>query len=457
MGKDVNIMSIKTFHKYLFFFASLLNTVVIGLLGINYGTYALFGLIVLLYALKNITAQQFLIYCLFIPNKYLQMVGVVIFLFLSGSLIFPKIKNSVFFFLIYILVIGSLSSIINNGLILGTLFQTAVYYCIFQLIVSFRNKINIHDACFQLESLAFLQYIAVIIQFALTRKTMDTLTGTLISAHYLGVFLVVYIYILLFGPIKQDGRKIIFHLIAAMACLWFSDAKHIWIFFIICVLLYKILERLHIKRPILITGICLMVFIPLIIYIVSIPSVADVLKRNNVFRMYIYSSSYNKKYVIFSRMYEQLKSVFGVFGFGVGQFGSQISITLSKGIIYDWNPAIQGFHYAIPQYAECVKGLMTEWYTKTGLPLSSMVLGYPLVSYVGLLGELGVIGYIWLLTIFEKLFKGQEKVFIVYFLVLTIFDIYFEIPCVLVMLLFATTIATNNKVKKRLMRLRLYT
>ena len=69
--------------------------------------------------------------------------------------------------------------------------------------------------------------------------------------------------------------------------------------------------------------------------------------------------------------------------FGVGQFGSQISLMISQGIIYYWRPEYSVFHYAIAPFTNAIRGLMTEWYTLYGIGQSSMVLGYPLVSFIG--------------------------------------------------------------------------
>ena len=135
-------------------------------------------------------------------------------------------------------------------------------------------------------------------------------------------------------------------------------------------------------------------------------------------------------------------------GYGVGNFGSQICLTLAKGIIFSWNPELSGFHYAITPYIHAINGIMTQWYSETGIVISSMVLGYPLVSYIALVAELGILGLFMFMRILDRSFKSENVTFIIAFLILMHFDTYFEIPCVFILILIAENISKRKPIRR---------
>lgn len=92
---------------------------------------------------------------------------------------------------------------------------------------------------------------------------------------------------------------------------------------------------------------------------------------------------------------------------------------------------------------------MTEWYTNTGILISSLVLGYPLVSYIALVAELGIIGLYLFLHILDKKYRNSYGSFIIMFLLLVHFDTYFEIPCVFILILIAENISNKRKLSMK--------
>ena len=79
-----------------------------------------------------------------------------------------------------------------------------------------------------------------------------------------------------------------------------------------------------------------------------------------------------------------------------------------------------------------------DWYIQYGTWLSVSKLCW-------LIGQLGIVGYIWLLRIFDKRFKDDNPTFIIAFFMLSIFDTYFEIPCVFILVLIATYVNPETK------------
>ena len=417
---------------------SVLNVVVDIIFGIQYLEYILFLYILVCLMSKKFKADEFLVYALFIPNKYLQLLAVPMYLFFTGNLMSNHLKWRECLFVFYIAIVSTINCLIYNGFIVGTLFQVAVYYFIFALINSCRKRIELRKMLIILDKMFMLQLITSVIEIVYYRQLGDSVTGTLISAHYLGVFLMVYLYyVILNWSVKKKTMSVI-RVILIFALVVASDAKHVALIFVFSYLVVRLINRLRIRNKLTLL-VSVMTFIVIVsVFILSKNMINWSGSVKKLINIYIYSSQYNKKYEFFLRTFKEMLGLNGLFGFGVGQFGSQISLTLSKGIIYDWRPQYSAFHYAIIPYANAIRGLMTEWYTLYGISESSMVLGYPLVSFIGLFAELGVIGYIWLLQIFDRRFRYSDITFLLAFFMLTIFDTYFEIPCVFVLILIVT-------------------
>lgn len=416
-----------------------INAAVICFLGINYLTYGLLVYLVILRTSKKISNDNFLLLSLFIPNKYLQLFSIPIYIFLNPSVRKKRLRNTEKLFLAFILTIGIANCVIYGNMPLGTFFQVGVYYCIFKIIASFGQVMDHSKTLSILDKMLPVQLLACIIEFIKSKEFGDSINGTLISAHYLGVYLIIYIILLIrLRPYKFTSKEFIIWVIVAAFIIYVADAKHVWAIFVFAFAVAWLLGKLKIKNRISVPIVVMTIIVVVgTLFIVS-QSALSIVSRSDMASTYILNENYNKKVLFFSRTFQEMLGLNGVFGFGVGQFGSQISITLSKGIIYDWDSTLTAYHYATEPYAKAVGGLMTEWYTNFGIGISSLVLGYPLVSFIGLFAELGIVGYLWLLRIFDKRFKNYNPTFIIAFFMLSIFDTYFEIPCVFVLILIAT-------------------
>lgn len=436
-------------YEKIYFILLVLNTLIICFIGINYISYFLLMYLVTIRLSRKISNDNFLLLSLFIPSKYLQLVAIPIYIALNTSMRTKKLNKSELFFVIYIFLIGLINCIIYSNMPLGTIFQVGVYYCIFKVLASFGQNMDHMKTFFLLDKMLFVQLIACFIEFIKYKAIGDPITGTLISAHYLGVYFIVYLILLIrLKPYKYSSVDYILRVILVSIAIYVSDAKHVWVIFIFAFVVSWVLTKLKIKKRIMLSIIIMTVVIVAGTFYIMSPAANEIVSKFNLTRIYILNENYNKKIVFFLRTFKEMFNLNGVFGFGVGQFGSQISLTLSKGIIYRWDSSVSSFHYAIFPYVNAINGLMTEWYTKYGISLSSMVLGYPLVSFIGLFAELGVIGYVWLLKIFDRRFKNDNSTFIIAFFMLSIFDTYFEIPCVFILVLIATY---ANPIKKNTM------
>lgn len=438
MGKKL------TLDESMFILLSILHVSIKCCFGIGYIVYILFIYLLFLVLNNRISKECFLIYSLFIPNKYLQLLLMLIFLFTSKDLTRNILNRRITVFLLYIVTFGSINCLVYQGSLLSTIFQIGFFYCVLMVICAIKERFDAERIFIAFDKMFFLQCVTVTLQYLITKHIMDTLTGTLISAHYLGIFLIVYMYVLLkyrTGYVSKSGR--IMRISLSLIILIAADAKHVWMSFVMILFVTAVLSMLKVKNKVSFAILSMLCLIMVALIVVRMPVVHDLLSRYGL-STYLYNENYNKKYQLFFNAFNAMRSWNGLFGFGVGQFGSQISITMSKGIIYSWRNDLQVYDLAIQPYKDAISGLMTEWYTLYGIPQSSMVLGYPLVSFVGLVAELGVVGLTMFLRILDERFQHCDPTFLIWFFMLAIFDTYLEIPCVSVVLLLGTVLTKRS-------------
>lgn len=426
--------------EYAFFILSIINVIVKQKYGIAYISYISYLIILMEVCTKKINCEKFLLYALFIPNKYLQIFTIPIYLFLKGKIFKPKFTKTITIFFILIIFSGIVNCFVYKGLLIATVFQLGFYYCILVLIQQFNDYADERISVEFFDYIFVVQIICALLNILISHGIGDNIKGTFESAHYLGVFLLVYLYMLYKVDNKKKSRmEIIVRYAFGIVIFILADAKHIFLVVMVAACIVWILNKMNIRKQIMIIGVCLLVGMGLFINFAQ-SDAGHLLIKGHDARTYLYNEKYNKKYTYLVNTYEEMKSINGLIGFGLGQYGSQISITLSKGIIYEWNDELVAYKYAIEPYRRSISGLMTDWYTNIGISNSSMVLGYPLVSFVAMVAEMGVLGFLLFCKILDEAYQEKNKMFIVSFIFLTIFDTYLEIVCVFVLILFVTNI-----------------
>lgn len=434
----------KRIIQTIFFVFSIINVVLQVKLGINYLTYIIYAFILLCLCIQKISAEEFLLYILFIPNKYLQILSIPIFLFFRKSFFKFKQQKKIVSFLIFILLSGIFNCFAFNGLLVITLFQVGFYACVFLLIVEFQNGINIEYFSYFMDNIFILQIICSVLDIIISKGIADNIRGTFESAHYLGVFLLVYLFVIYKIRNKHKNKvNTILRVISAIVIFVLADAKHVALVVAFSFIIILFLNLIHLKQQLLVLSACLLIGTTLFINFAE-SDIGNSLIKSNTARVYLYNENYNKKYTYIVNTYEEMKSINGLIGFGAGQYGSQISITMSKGVIYDWRPELSFYTYAIQPFKNAIANLMTERYSTVGIIISSMVLGYPLVSFVGMVAELGAVGYLMFWAVLDSLYLKKNKTFLLAFMFLTIFDTYFEIVSVFVLILYATSVCNQN-------------
>ena len=419
----------------------LIGNEIFKLFGYSFVCYLLFILMVFELLLKRIRPESFLIYSLFISNVYVQFMGVPIYLAYRKSFRVSKFKECNYF-LVLIAISGALNCIYYSGNPFQVVFQFFVYYCVLQF-SEYGTKNFVLDKYYRLfDELFVMQLVVLIIQYCYYQRFGDYSKGTFVSAHHLGIFILVYILILFRR--NEKNSVLIPKIVFSGFILYLSDAKHVWMLFILSFIICSVLSRARIKKnQFLLLSVVLLIIIVAGVFGINWDKISNINGLSFV-RTYIFNNEYNKKFVFFSRTFDQMMSINGLFGFGPGLYGSQIAITMGKAYIYPWESTFANYNYMISPYRNAIQGLMTEAYTKFGISMSSMVLGYPLVSYIGIIAELGCIGYYLFAHILDKIFKDCDKTLLVFFLLICIFDIYFEVASVFVLVLIGTELARNQ-------------
>lgn len=434
--------------EFIFVILCLINTI-FRLMGVSRFEYAIIAALIFMYLANMISAEKCLLLSMFVPDKYLQLAMVGLYLLVKGKLISRHMDKEIALFSLYALGSGVINAFLHSGNIFQVLFQVSLYYCVLRFAMDGRNEFGKEEVSNLFDKLFVLQIFIIGIQFLYSRRGGDSIKGSFINAHYLGVFLVVYFFIV----VKQNvplAKKIICGCVV-LATIILCDAKHVGAIFVASYLMCFILKRIMgDKRIIWFMSIALLILVFIGGWILTTSDMPGFIENSKLYRIYVLNNEYNKKIVFICRTMEQMISINGIMGFGVGLYGSQIAITMGKGVIYPWDSSLIKYDNIAQPYKYAIEGLMTEGYVKYGISNSSMVLGYPLVSFVAMVAELGWIGFIWFIRLLNRAYLECDKSLILFFLGICVFDTYFEIASVFVLVMIGTVLS-DKKVDVKMM------
>ena len=324
--------------EYVFGILSIVNIFIQYIYNINYVTYIIFLFILLETYFNKMDSQEFLLFSFFIPNKYLQIISIPIYLFMKRDLFKPQLTRKAILFLGGITAFGLINCAIYKGLLIQTLLQVGFYYCILLLVQEFWSNDSVKTRVRFFDYIFVLQIVCALLEILITGGIKDNIRGTFKSAHYFGIYLLIYLYMQykIDNKNKKHSETILLCVVDVVFFI-LADAKHVLVVILLAFLLVVILNKLHIQRQITIVGVILLIG-GCGGLIFSQSNVGKAVIEKSYIRPYLYDQRYNKKYEYMINTYENMKSINGLVGFGVGQYGSQISLTMSKGIIYEWNP-----------------------------------------------------------------------------------------------------------------------
>ncbi|EOU2031997.1 hypothetical protein C4D47_11445, partial [Clostridium perfringens] len=330
--------------------------------------------LILLYFFKKIKNIEFLFLSMLIPSKLIQFLSLFIYVFINFKKIFHinfKYKE-ILIFLYYILFVGMINCIFNNGSFLNVILQFGIYLIYMLVIIQFENSDIDYDYFVKfLKYVFWIEAIISMIQILYFRLIGDFVKGTFISANYLGVYILITLFLIYK---KENNIKIFlykdkFIILMAIFLLYISDVKHIYGSFILALIFYWILKSIfkgNLQKYIVVfAGILILIGTISCVKLVKVNAVRNIIYKVSADNaQYIYRQGLNQKYVYFNRTIDNLSSYKDIIGIGVGQYGSQIANFRAYDTIYKINGENNKIFkaYTNPIYYKGINGLMTETY-----------------------------------------------------------------------------------------------
>lgn len=423
--------------------------------------------------LKKTNILIFCIYSMLIPSKGIQFLSLII----GIAYIFIKnirkqkldLKNKFIIFLIIITINSIINILITDARFINYILQMGIYGVYFYLLYQVEKfDFGISKKFYNfINEIFYIETIIGLVQLLRFEKFGDFIRGTFISAHYFGVFLVIILNIYIFKVIetikeetseidilKQTKQivKIIIKdkniirysaiIILALFMIKVSDAKHVILVYIITLIIMKIVDYISKNNQVVIGGIVFSVCVFLVVIICRTTFIQETLRKTIPDTgQYVYNDKYNMKFQFLDRTLFNLSAKDILIGKGLGTYGSQISNYLAYNEFYhDYNEndiRAQGYikSFINKEYGQNIKDLMTKDFVDN-VWKTSFVLSFPLQSFTSIIIELGLIGFIAMLYVLQSISnKKRNQYIIVFFMILSIFDIYFEVPSVFMLIM----------------------
>ncbi|MGG7078799.1 hypothetical protein [Clostridium sardiniense] len=409
---------------------------------------ALFLINIIFYMLSNIDDITFLLYSFLIPSKALQFLAVLIVILIllikKNKVSYYKRTNIIIIFLIYILIQSLFDVLIHEGSFLALILEFSIYSIYFVCIYLIINKASLinYKLIKNLEIIVVVEAIIGITQFIISKQFGDSIRGSFISAHYYGIFLALWIFYytkyLINDTQKANKIHVIFNYMLVIIMFVMNDAKHVYAIFIVALIIYYFIKKVSKKNVVVISGVFILLIIILGVNVFKINSVQNKLNKEIPdVSQYVYNPRYNQKYIFFDRTFNTLEGYKFFIGEGLGQYSSQASNYIAYNGFYheDIGERDKYFKSFISKdYRYNIQDLMIGSYMRN-IHNTSFVLSFPLQSFISIFAEIGFIGFIFMLLVFKSYIKDYEdSIIIIFFIIISIFDIYFEVPSVFMMM-----------------------
>lgn len=285
----------------------------------------------------------------------------------------------------------------------------------------------------------------------------DIFGGTIMNAHFFSnwLILILFVYIHVSKKIRDISIIDVGYLISIIIMIILASANAVVVAAISAILIYVILKykRLSDKND-LFWMICLIyLFFIIALRILQAPQIKNIIQNKSTYlNMYLYTSGWNYKFRYFyGTIFDSLKGIRLFTGYGLGQYGSRVANAFAYDVMWRASNGINNFIATVfpssyvPQFARYIS-FYTEDFVNSIL-WRSAVMSYPFSSFIALLAETGVIGVILVARWLNEKFKYMEcKIIIYYFLIVCIFDIFFDdYQCILPLIIFLRLLNRNNK------------
>lgn len=410
----------------------------------------LVNIFVLLLDKKNTTFV--LLASLVIGNELLAILSTVMCLIVGRRNIkVKKIKSSHLIFYVVVIAASLINALIYNT-VWNLIFE--IIYLLVLLFVALYSEqiINRYTILPSIRYLLITEAIVMTIQILKYRSLEpgDLYRGTFSSAHWFGNWLVCALLLLFIFNSKDSLKKWkdnikgnFLYCIVALYCLYFSDAKHVIMSFVVGILCYLIFDKLFKKR-----SFCAFVILSYtVMFVVALVYKNSFVQNflsglSNEFATYFYSASLSGKFnYIFGVLNTDLMGIHAPFGYGLGQFGSRVSNLFAYSVMYRTDNTINNLvantfapHY-IKAFADYVSFYDTEFVNR--IQYVSAVLSYPFNDFIAFIAETGVVGVVGFSFIINNFIQNSRaKAVAFYFFIACFFDIYFgDFSCIAIVII----------------------
>lgn len=347
-----------------------------------------------------------------------------------------------------------ISSSFVSAIVYGTYINVIFYLVyLFLLVITYSNaKVEMDDR----EIISLVQsfiVVEVIVSLVIIIRTHsidpgDAFGGSLLNAHFFANWLVLTLFVYLHVS-RKVGRNIsegIPWIICIIGMLVLASANAVVLSALIAVGVYFVfsIKKTKGRYSIFWMIVFTYIFFAIFLLILFSPAVKSFIADNNSYlNLYLYSEGWNFKLKYFyGTFFEKLSGVRLLTGYGLGQYGSRIANAFSYDVMWRAEGGINRIiaslfqPHHIPQYTEYIKFYNKEFVD--GIQWRSAVMSYPFSSFIALIGETGIIGVVTVAAWINKTFeKFPCKIIIFYFLIVCIFDIFFDdYQCVLILVFY---------------------
>jgi len=362
-----------------------------------------------------------------------------------------------------IIVLVILSSTFLNAAINDT-FVSAIFSIAYLVFLAFSYKLckNRFTTDKVVETIKLFTFVEIICTLAIAItgriiKAGDIFCGTLGNAHFLGLWLSMsIIYLVYYWRSKKISLlQVVFNksylptLVSLVLMLYLADAKGVLLTTLIALVVLLFIRLFSKRERNALLGTILVIYVGgiLVLYILTLEPVRRIISLNIPYiSPYLYQRGWNGKFGFFyGTVFESLKGLRLIFGYGLGQYGSRFANAFAYNIMYRDDTGINGLiaslfapHY-VEEYARYISYYNNDFVNQ--IRWRSAVLSYPFSSYVTLIAETGIFGVVSVSYYLNKLFrKSRFKMIIIYFLAACLLDLYFDhFQCVFAVIVFISS------------------
>ena len=456
----INFNCLFAVYLLLFELAELLevNTIVLVII-------LIINVLVLLTDRKQITF--ILLLSLVMGNELISIISVLACLFVGRKKLPIKRLGYKCWLFIFAIITTSFFNAVVYGTYWNLVFELVYLSIIFLVATYTEGVINPESTLISIKKLLFIETIVMTTQIIKYKSLIpgDLYCGTFNSAHWFGNWLVCALVIpFALSPWKQEMpwwkniKLNITYCVLALYCLYFSDAKHVILSFVVGSFFFLLYNKAFKKNGFFVFVISSYLFMFFFSFVYTSPFIVDSLSSvSTEIETYLYSASLSGKFnYVFGVLNSDLIGPHFLFGYGLGQFGSRVSNLFAYSVMYRSDNAVNNLiastfspHY-IKAFGDYISFYSPEFVEN--IKNISAVLSYPFNDFIAFIAETGFIGIIGFSLIANNYIQNSRtKLLAYYFFIVCFFDIYFgDFSCIaMVIIIIKLTKIDKEKILRK--------